>query len=244
MDSCELCGMNKKSDEARFEIVVFHGNETELFKKMKDDGTFNGGDCCGYAQTKDIDDVAFTKKVLDDLGAWANVDQKRVFATGLSNGGIISYYMASELSDRIAAIAPVGGPMMTESCNPKRPVSVMHFHGTDDAFAPFNGGKGKGVSGKSFKSVDHSLKNWIKANGCNPEPKIDKLPNKVDDGTSIVRKTYGGGKNDTEVVLIEIKGGGHTWPGVKTRATFLGKVTMNISANDAMWEFFQKHPIK
>ena len=86
----------------------------------------------------DIDDVAFTRAVLDDLARVVNVDADRVFATGMSNGGIMAYRVASELSDRIAAIAPVGRPMGTETCSPNRPVSVMHFHGTDDAFAAFH----------------------------------------------------------------------------------------------------------
>ena len=91
-----------------------------------------------------IDDVEFTRKVLDDLATTANIDSKRVFATGMSNGGIMSYRLASELSDQIAAIAPVGGPMGTDTCKPKRPVSVIHLHGTDDEPAPFKGSKGKG----------------------------------------------------------------------------------------------------
>lgn len=88
-----------------------------------------------------VDDVEFTRRILDDLAGSTNIDPRRVFATGMSNGGILSYRLASELSDRIAAIAPVGGLMGTQTCSPKRPVSVMHFHGTDDKFAPFNGGR-------------------------------------------------------------------------------------------------------
>ena len=232
-------GMNAKSDEAGF-IAVYPAG-TGRFEKVL---TFNGGNCCGYAMRNKVDDVEFTRKLLDDLATVVNVDQKRVFATGMSNGGIITYRLASELSDRIAAIAPVGGPMGTETCNPKRPVPVIHFHGTDDENAPFKGGKGKGVSGTDFYSAKHSINAWVKANGCKNDPVVTKQQPKVDDGTSVIRKTYGGGKNDSEVVLIEIVGGGHTWPGGPSRVRFLGKTTKNISANDAMWEFFQKHPMK
>ena len=191
-----------------------------------------------------VDDVEFTRQLLDDLATVVNVDKKRVFATGMSNGGIIAYRMASELSDRIAAIAPVGGPMGTETCNPKRPVPVIHFHGTDDENAPFKGGKGKGVSGTDFYSVEHSVQAWVKANGCKDEPVVTKQQPRVNDGTTIIRRTYGDGKEGSEVVLVEIVGGGHTWPGGPSKVRFLGKTTMNISANDAMWEFFQKHPMK
>ena len=231
-----FCGLNDKADEAGF-IVVYPSGTGRLEKLL----TFNGGNCCGYAMQNNVDDVAFVRALLDDLAAVANIDSKRVFATGMSNGGIISYRLASELSDRIAAIAPVGGPMGTETCSPKRPVSVIHFHGTADEHAPFSGGKGKGLSGTNFFSVDHSIKAWIKANGCPEEPIVTKLPDKADDGMTVTKKTYGPGKDGAEVVLIEIDGGGHTWPGQDPRVKFLGKSTKDISANDLMWEFFQKH---
>jgi len=239
-----LTGMNAKADEAGF-IVVYPFGSGRLENAML---TFNGGDCCGYAMQNKLDDVGFTRALLDDLATVANVDTNRVFATGLSNGGIMAYYVASELSDRIAAIAPVGGPLMMEACRPTRPVSVMHFHGTADEFAPFKGGFGKGpLSGRGvteFRSVDHSIQNWVKANGCKPEPEIVALPDKADDGMKSTRKTWSGGKDGSEVVLIEIEGGGHTWPGLKPIVAMLGPSTMDISANDLMWEFFQKHPKK
>ena len=105
-----FCGLNDKADEAGF-IVVYPSGTGRLEKLL----TFNGGNCCGYAMQNNVDDVAFVRALLDDLATVANIDSKRVFATGMSNGGIISYRLASELSDRIAAIAPVGGPMGTET---------------------------------------------------------------------------------------------------------------------------------
>lgn len=233
------CGLNQKSDEAGF-IVVYPNGSGRLSKIL----TFNGGNCCGYAMSNNIDDVNFTRKLLDDLSKSVNVDPKRIYATGMSNGGIMSYRLASELSDRIAAIAPVGGPMGTETCQPTRPVSVIHFHGTDDENAPFKGGKGRGPSGTNFFSVEHSIQAWVKANGCDKVPVVTQFPDTAKDGTSVSRKTYGSGKEGAEVVLIEITGGGHTWPGQEPRLKALGKSTKNISANDLMWEFFEKHPLK
>lgn len=235
----QFCGLNKKADDSGF-IVVYPSGTGRLEKML----TFNGGNCCGYAMNNQVDDVEFTRQILNDLAKVANIDAKRVYATGMSNGGIMSYRLASELSDRIAAIAPVGGPMGTESCHPKRPVPVIHFHGTDDENAPFQGGKGKGLSGTDFYSVDHSIQAWVKANGCEKNPVVIKLPDTAKDGTAVIRKTYGSGRNGSEVVLIEIEGGGHTWPGQEPRVRFLGKSTKNISANDLMWDFFQKHPMK
>jgi polyhydroxybutyrate depolymerase len=239
-----LSGMNAKSDEAGF-IVVYPYGTGKLEDYLL---TFNGGGCCGYAMHNKIDDVGFTRAMLDDLAKVANVDTNRVFATGLSNGGIMSHYVASELSDRIAAIAPVGGPLMMDAPNAKRPVPVMHFHGTGDEFAPFKGGFGKGAAaGKGvtdFKSVEHTIQSWVKANGCKPDPEVVAFPDKSEDGMKCTRKTWSGGKDGSEVVLIEIENGGHTWPGNEPTVAMLGKSTKDISANDLMWEFFQKHPMK
>jgi polyhydroxybutyrate depolymerase len=235
-----FCGLNGKADEAGF-IAVYPSGTGRLPRML----TFNGGNCCGYAMRNEVDDVAFVRALLDDLATVANVDPKRVYATGMSNGAIISYRLASELSDRIAAIAPVAGPMGTETCSPKRPVPVMHFHGTDDEFAAFKGGPGpKSLSRTDFYSVEHSIQAWVKANGCPAEPKVEQLPDKADDGMTVTRKTYGPGRNGSEVILLVIEGGGHTWPGRETPAKWLGDVTKDIAANDLMWEFFQRHPMK
>ncbi len=234
-------GLNEKADKEGF-LVVYPNGTGKLADRLL---TFNAGNCCGYAMQQKVDDVAFTRSLLDDLAKVAVVDPKRVYATGMSNGAIMSYRLASELSDRIAAIAPVAGPMGTETCSPKRPVPVIHFHGTDDQSAPFKGGKGKkSLAETNFYSVEHSIRAWVKANGCKETPVIVKLPKKVDDGTSVETRTYGGGKDGSEVVLVVIEGGAHTWPGREPRVKFLGKSTKNVSANDLMWEFFQKHPMR
>jgi polyhydroxybutyrate depolymerase len=233
-------GLNEKSDEAGF--VVVYPNGTGRLERVL---TFNGGNCCAYAMNNKVDDVEFTRQLLDDLAKSVNIDPKRVFATGMSNGGIMAYLLASELSDRIAAIAPVAGPMGTETCQPKRPVPVIHFHGTADENAPFKGGKGeKSISSTEFYSVEHSIQAWVKANGCKAEPVVTTIPDRAKDGTTITRKTFGSGKDGAEVVLVVIEGGGHTWPGQEPRLRILGKSTKNISANDLMWEFFEKHPMK
>ena len=107
--------------------------------------------------------------------------------------------------------------MGTETCKRNRPVSVIDFQRTDEEHAPFKGGKGKGLSGTEFYSVEHSIQAWVKANGCDKEPVIPKLPDTAKHGTTVTRKTYGSGKDGAEVVLIEIDGGGHTWPGQEPR---------------------------
>lgn len=231
-------GLNEKADQAGF-IVAYPQGSGRSERLL----TFNAGNCCGYAATHAIDDVAFTRHVLDDLEGVANIDRRRVFATGMSNGAMMTYRLASELSDRIAAIAPVSGPMGTKECHPRRAVAVMHFHGDADEFAPFQGGRGRGISGTDFYSVQHSIDAWVEANGCHKTPVTTQLPDREDDGTTVKQLRYDSGADGTEVVLVIIAGGGHTWPGREPRMRSLGTSTRDISANDMMWEFFQRHPL-
>ena len=123
----------------------------------------------------------------------------------MSMGAIMVYGLGSELSDRIAAIAPISGPMGTEECRPNRPVSIIHFHGMEDEAVPFKGGTGKlDVSGTDFYSVEHSIGAWVKFNGCIATPTVDELPDTAKDGTRVIPKTYGGGKDGAEIVLVVI----------------------------------------
>ena len=95
-----------------------------------------------------------------------------------------------------------------------------------------------------FKPVEDSTQIWVKIGGCDHKPKVVKLLDKANDGTTVNRQTYRHGKDGAEVVLVVIKGGGHTWPGQEPLVGFIGKSTKSISANDLPWEFFQTHPMK
>ena len=230
-----FCGLNKKADEAGFIAVYPSGTGQGITL------TWNAGE---VALKDRADDVAFIRALLDDLAKVVKVDCKRVYATGMSNGGMMRYRLAAELSDRLAAIAPVGGAMAIEKAVPERPVPVIHFHGADDKVVPFDGPGERTLKYIHFKSVEDSIKTWVEIDGCDEKPEIVELPDKAKDGTIIERKTYGHGRDGSEVVLVVIKGGGHTWPGQEPLVDFIGKSTKNISANDMIWEFFQKHPMK
>jgi polyhydroxybutyrate depolymerase len=233
-----FCGMNEKADEAGFVAVYPSGTGAGIFL------TWNAGGFGGQVADKQPDDVKFIAALLDDLATVVNVDPKRVYATGLSNGGMMCYRLAAELSDRIAAVAPVAGTMAIEKADPKRPVPLIHFHGTADTFVPFSG-PGKGTPQFIFfKSVEDSIQAWVKIDGCEEKPETTDFPDKANDGTTVQRKLYGQGKDGAEVVLVVIAGGGHTWPGKQPPIGFIGKSTKNISANDLIWEFFEKHPMK
>jgi len=231
-------GLNKKADEAGFLAVYPNGNGEGKLTFV-----WNAGGR-GKALDQKYDDVAFTSRLLDELGTLARLDAKRIYATGLSNGGMMCYRLAAELSDRIAAIAPVSGTMAIREAKPGRPVPVLHFHGTDDKLVPVSGADARARLVIPFKSLDETMRIWAKIDGCPDMPVVEQLPDKTDDGTTVERKTWGPGTDGAEVILYVIAGGGHTWPGRERPVKFLGKSTKDISANDLIWEFFEKHPMK
>ena len=181
--------------------------------------------------------------MLDELPSLLNVDRRRIFATGISNGGMMCYRLAADMADRVAAIAPVAGALTVGLYQPKRPVSVIHFHGTADKLVPFKGHGKNDASRIIMQSVDATIDTWVKLDGCPTAPQIHDEPDRADDGTRVERRTYGPGTDGAEVILFVIDGGGHTWPGTRLRADFLGPTCRDISANDLMWEFFQRHPL-
>ena len=145
-------GLNKTSDEAGF-IVVYPSGMNLLWNA--------GGFTEKLAKGK-ADDVGFIGKLLDDLDTVVKVDEKRIYACGMSNGGMMCYRLAAELSDKIAAIAPVAGTIAIDESKPKRPVPVIHFHGTKDSFVPFEMAKGKTPAFMKLKGVEESVQTWVK----------------------------------------------------------------------------------
>jgi polyhydroxybutyrate depolymerase len=229
-----FCGLDKTADEHGFIVVYPNG----VFF------TWNAGLFPGdLDKLNNSDDVKYLGKVLDDVESVLKVDTKRVYAAGMSNGGMMCYRLASEMSDRIAAIAPVGGTMAVEKYEPKRPVPVIHFHGTKDTLVPYDGPDKKKDVAKvlRFRSVNDTIMACVKANGCGEKPAESAIDAK-EEKLKITRKTYGGGKAD--VVLYTIENGGHVWPGGSFNPAFLGLTTTNFSANDVMWEFLRRQALK
>ncbi len=230
-------GLNKTSDAKGFIVVYPSGTGPGSFL------TWNAGGLIGRFKDERVDDVDFIRMLLDELATLVNVDAKRVYACGMSNGGMMSYRLAVELSDRIAAIAPVGGTMATDIGEPKHSVPVMHFHGTKDEIVPYGPPFGPAPSFASLKGVEDSVLTWVKSNGCD-ENALSETLSKDGDKMKVTRRTYSGSKDGTDVVLVAIEGGGHTWPGRQLPISFLGRSARNISANDLIWEFFQMYSLK
>ncbi|MEW6426938.1 MAG: PHB depolymerase family esterase [Thermodesulfobacteriota bacterium] len=230
--------MDATADREGFIVVYPQGtNEKSL---IKNGYTWNAGTCCGWAQEHNIDDVRFTGLMLDRLEKEFVVDTKRIYATGISNGALMCYRLACELADRIAAIAPIAGPMGMDRCRPSRPVSIMHFHGTDDKFAPYSGGVGdRSLPGQHFESVQNTVDFWVRAQGLREEQNREFTPR-----ATVRYQRFLSDK--AEFVLVTLEGGGHTWPGGQfgfLGKRFLGEMNQEISASDSMWEFFKRHPL-
>lgn len=230
----QFCGLSDKSNQAGF--VVVYPNGAGAGRLLQ---TWHAGSFPGNLSVRKIDDVGYIAKMLDDLATVVNVDVKRVYCTGLSNGAMMAHRLGAELSDRIAAIAPVAGTMVCDECKPKRPVPVLTFHGTSDKLVPYEGLE-KPVK---LRGVDATIETWVNVNGCKTEPEVTELPN-TKDALKVTRKSYNSGTNGAEVVLYVIDGAGHVWPGRPSPGGFLGATTNNISANELIWEFFQRHPMK
>ena len=218
----QLARMSAKADRAGFIAVHAEGTGTTR--------SWNGGGCCGEASSLATDDMGFVNKILDELSARLCVDTRRVFATGMSNGGFMSHRLGCEMSTRIAAIAPVAGVNAMATCNPTRPMSVFQFHGTLDSLVPYNG------NSQGLPSVAQTVSDWAGRDGCSATPR------EISKKGEVTCVTYDGCKGGAEVNLCTVEGGGHTWPG-GVPVPSLGHTTTDIVATDAMWDFFVKHPL-
>jgi len=199
--------------------------------------TWNAANCCAYAYENQVDDVAFLNALVDEIERTYSVDRARIYATGMSNGGMMAYRLGCRLSDRLAAIAPVAGALNEESCVPSSPVSVIVFHGTADEHVPYEGGFGSAsLYPHEDRPVSYAVDFWVARNGCSTVPVTETSAS-----GNIVKDTYGGGEDGSEVVLYTIRDGGHAWPGSAGSASG-DEPTQEISASELIWEFFALHP--
>ena len=184
-----------------------------------------------------VDDVAFLSALLDTLATRYRLDPDRIYSTGMSNGGFMSYELACQLSRRIAAIGSVTGSLTASrmsSCAPGRPVPVIEIHGTADGTVPYTGG-----TAPSFVAIPTLLAHWVQVNGCNPAPTITAVPDvNTTDGCTAERQVWAGGRNGSVVEHYKIIGGGHTWPGAPVT---IGVTNRDISASREVWRFLRPY---
>lgn len=196
--------------------------------------TWNAGSCCAYAAEKRVDDVAFFRAIIDALRKDHSIDPKRVYATGMSNGGMMSYRLACEMSDVFAAIAPVAGVETALTCAPREPVSVLHIHGSDDQNVPLQGGVGPEAFAKDVRPpVVPAIQRWARHDGCGPTPTTTR------EG-AVETHRYAPCAAGAEVVFHLLHGVGHAWPGGQ-RGSFSDHAT-GMQATEVIWAFFAQHP--
>lgn len=261
--AAEGTDFNAFADKKGFIAVYPEGTGQKILGKLL--ATWNGGRCCGKAAEKNIDDVSFIRQVLDDLKRRYNIDRKRVYVTGISNGAIMAHRLACDLSNQITAIAPVAGPGIIENCKPERAVPVMIIHGTDDQCALYKGGQkcggcwqraisqatglpDRGRGRFACMSVSDQAMTWQKINGC--KGGWDKT---YENGAAQCFTAQGCGMEP--VVTCKIHGGGHTWPGApgpkcdrdtrfcKAYIDVVGAISQDLDANEMMWDFFRKYSL-
>ncbi len=228
-----MSGFNEVADQNSFLVVYPNGTG-----RLSDDKllTWNGGNCCGFAQEKNMDDVGFVRAIVADLQSLTNIDAKRAYATGMSNGAILSQRLACEAADIFAAIAPVAGTLNFSPCTSSQPISVIEFHGTADQHIPYKGGFGpESLVDMDFASVQDSVDFWVSVNGCTSRPQSNSFED-------IQHDVWTGCAASTSVELYTINGGGHAWPGGEAGRTEADLPTQTISASQLMWEFFASHP--
>ena len=243
---------NDKADDEGFIVVYPNGFFSfqfwlrSLIKNRDPDDFFFWNFWDGY----NIDDVGYIDTLIEYFLDNLNVNSSRIYMTGISGGGCMSYRLGAELSDTIAAIAPVAGsigglwglPERNDSLEPYLPpepsdaVPVIVFHGMRDYNVPYDGGwLCWQVSDEDFwiyvLSVDESVSFWVEHNNCNPIPKIE-----TSETENIIKKTYTNGNIGSEVVLYTVVYGGHEWFGSPYFPP------CEISATDIIWDFFEQHP--
>jgi polyhydroxybutyrate depolymerase len=233
------------SDNAQQE---FYGNfsaiaDTANFLILLPNGTFNPTNQRYFnnfqAPGVGVDDVGFINALLDTIITKYNVDQNRVYSTGMSNGGFMSYDLACKLGHRIAAIASVTGSMVEShlaDCQPSHPMPVMEIHGTVDATVPYTGG-----TAVNFVPITDLVDFWVNFNNCTTPATITAVPNiNTADMCTAEKQVFSNGDFGANVEHFRIIGGTHSWPG----AVFpIGVTNYDINASVEIWRFFKRYTL-
>lgn len=229
-------GLVGKAERAGFVVVFPNGYSRFPGGKF---ATWNAGGCCGNARDRGVDDVGFVRALVARVQSQVSIDGARVFATGMSNGGMLAHRLACEAPDVFRAVASVAGTDATSRCAPSRPASVLHIHARNDTHVLFTGGAGEDAFRDAskvmdFVSVPETVARWVKRNQCAPAPR------RILDRPGAYCEAYSGCAGGVSVQLCVTEGGGHSWPGAKTVRRGKEAASAALDANDAIWDFFTR----
>ena len=214
----QASGFNDIADKNGFIVVYPNGSGPSGSL------SWNAGKCCGSAQVNAVDEAAFIRQIIVDLNTTTKIDRIRTYATGFSNGALLAYRLACEMSDTFAAVAPVAGALITDPCQPAQPVSVIHFQGLSDIVVPYGGGGTIPGTNQAFPPTEQSIATWVRLDECTVSPKVEQT-------VILTHTVHASCKNGTAVELYAVKGIGHSWPSQYV-----------VPASQIIWDFFAAHP--
>ena len=210
--------------------------EAEGFIVAFPDGTnrtWNAGSCCGQASSKNIDDVDFLASLIQHLAATLPVDGNRIYMTGHSNGGMMSFRFGCERPDLVRGVAPVAGSLELPKCQPTRGTSLLAIHGDADQNHPIEGGEGdRSIAGVPFVSMDDSLSRWTGGMQCEANPSHST-------SGALTTTLWKGCRDGATATFIVIADADHPWPGGVARAGVQDRVSDKLEATLAVWSFFK-----
>ena len=239
LDMEKETGFSEIADREKF--FVAYPNGIGLFGRLQH---WNAYHCCGFSMRWGIDDVQFVSMVIDRIRTQVKIDSSRIYIVGYSNGGMLGYLYAARNPDIVAAVAGIATTIGSRSSpdepeiridRPHAPVPVIAFHGLMDQIVPYGGGRLN--SPYWYVSVRESMLFWIEANKCAAEPIRENMM-----GGRMIKYTWNGKENGTEVVLFTLRGWGHL-PPTRHFARELADTDplRDLHAPEIIWEFFKSH---
>lgn len=234
----KLSTFDEVADSEGFIVVYPEGYKT----------TWGGIGTNTPAQKEGTDDVGFISALIDRLTETYRIQPDRIHLVGMCNGGYLAQVLATQLPHKIASFATATATCadaFNENYSVKRPVAIMFINGTADKYIPYEGGTLPLTPDLSVWPTRKVVRNWVDMNNCTPEPEVNDLPDRADDGTSITREVWAQCDGDAEVVLYTVEGAGHTWPGglQYQPEQLIGKTSQDMNASQVIWEFFERHPM-
>ncbi len=198
---------------------------------------WNAGTCCGRSTKDGVDDAGFVRAAITRVADEHEIDPQRVYATGISNGGMMAYRLACESPHLFAAIAPVAATMMWPP-GPVAPVSLLHVHGLRDDFIPFEGGLPRRTAQRvppTYPSVTSVVEQFVAVNGCMGPPQVERQG-------EVTSTSWSPGPTGAAVTLVTIAEGPHSWPGGRRMQRTLDAPSPALDATATIHGFFAAHP--
>jgi polyhydroxybutyrate depolymerase len=234
-------GFDQLADAHHFIVVYPDGTPIRPHGALANARVWNGGRCCGPAARQQIDDVAFISQLIDRVAQHHDIDHHRVYAAGHSNGAIMSYRLACELSDKLVAIGVQAGSLEVDQCEPSHPVSVLHIHGRADRAIPIGGGRGGGLAGIAFRPPRDAVTTFAHVDGCPDSSSTAVAPDNAD----VSIETWQPCQRGTAVQFVTVAGASHAWmghPSGRAGRALTGPPYMKFDSSAAIWSFLAAHP--